>query len=219
MTMYRSEPSPAAGHRHRIVTGLAALGLVLVALIARPSPAFAHTDLDSATPVPNSVVATAVSEVVLNFSGPVVLFGDGVTVSNGPQVIRTSPSISGSTVTAKLATPIGAGSYDVTWNIKGNDGHEVTQSYSFSVAAGVVAPITAPGPLPETTATSAPEGASTTSTTAAADPTTTTTTPPKKKSSSTALPNWALYAIPAALLVGVAAAIGGLVRLVRKRSH
>ena len=195
---------------------MAALVAAVASLIA-PGAAGAHADLDSASPVPNSVVTSVVTEVVLTFSEPVVLFGDGVTVSNGPEVIRSTPSIAGTTVTAKLATPIGAGTYDVTWNIESADGHRLTQSYPFTIAAGVVAPVTAPGTLPETTTTSSTPGASTSAPTTRPADVTTTTTIPAKKASGTRAPNWVLYAVPAALLVGLAAAIGGIIRVVRNR--
>jgi hypothetical protein len=49
------------------------------------------------------------------------------------------------------------------------------------------------------------------------EPTTTTTAVAKKKPDTVSVPNWALYAIAAVVIVGLAAAIGGIVRLIRKR--
>jgi methionine-rich copper-binding protein CopC len=194
----------------------------MVAALIAPASAFAHEDLTASNPAPNSVSPTAVTQVVLTFSAPVILVQPGVVVNDGKRDIATTSTIADKTVTSVLSTPIGAGTYDVTWNIKGSDGHEVTASYSFSIAAGVAAPAAG------TTETSAPnptntiEGATTATSNPLIQPRggdepTTTTTTAKKKPDTVSVPNWALYAIAAVVIVGLAAAIGGIVRLIRKR--
>jgi len=206
--------------RTRLAPIAAAASLVL-ALLAAPTAAFAHEDLTASNPAPNSVSPTAVTQVVLTFSAPVVLVQPGVVVNDGKQNISTTSTISGKTVTSVLSTPIGAGTYDVTWNIKGSDGHEVTASYSFSIAAGVVAPAAGTTPTSTPSPTNTIEGATTPTSNpliqprGGDEPTTTTTT--AKKSASASAPNWVLYAIAGVVIVGLAAAIGGIVRLIRKR--
>lgn len=193
-------------------------GLALAATFA-PGLAFAHADLTSSNPAPNSLMSTAVTQVVLTFSEPITLVQPGVTVSNGNQTINTTPTLNDRTVTAVLATPIGAGTYDVTWNIKAADGDTQTASYSFSIAQGVVAPAATGGSAATTTTT---VGASTTTSTVLVEPrdastsTPTTTEAPRSSSTNTAQ-NWLIYALAAAGIVIVAVVIGGIVRLIRKR--
>lgn len=185
---------------------------VATLLTAWPHAAHAHADLISANPAPNSVATAAVEKIVLTFSERVVLFGSGVTVSDGQQTYTTTPSIAGNVVTAALASPLGGGTYDVTVNFTSSDGHQSTSSYPFSIAANVVVPTTVPAS--STTGAPTTTGAATTSTAA---PTTTTTVAPKPAEPSTQLPNWALYAAIGLGMVGVAFAVRGIVVLVRRR--
>ena len=194
------------------------IAALAVGLLAAPQSAFAHADLESANPAPNSVIGTPVTQVVLTFSEPVTLVQPGITVDNGSTKIATTPTLNDKTVTAVLATPIGGGTYDVTWNVRAADGHEGTGSYSFSIAAGVTAPPATSAPV--TTAVGAPTTATSNELIQPRDASSSTrpatTTAPAKESTGTAR-NWLVYVIVAAGILIAALVIGGIVRLVRKR--
>lgn len=197
--------------RIAVRTGVVA-ATVATLLTASPHAAHAHADLVSANPAPNSVAAAAVDKIVLTFSESVVLFGSGVTVSDGQQTYTTTPSITGKVVSAALASPLGGGTYDVTVNFTSSDGHQSTSSYPFSIAASVVVPTT----VPASSTTGAPTTTSA-ATTSTAAPTTTTTVAPKPASSTSRVPNWTIYAAIGVGMIAVAFAVRGIVVLIRRR--
>ena len=104
-----------------------------VAFVA--GPAAAHARLVSATPAPNSAVAST-RTLTLTFSERTVPAFSGFDVVNaaGDKVaIRTLVGEDGKTLTGTLARPLAAGAYRVDWRIASSDGHRMTGSYTFSV--------------------------------------------------------------------------------------
>jgi len=103
------------------------------ALVA--GPAAAHARLISATPAPNSTVASTQS-LSLTFSERTVAAFSGfdvVTAAGEKVAVRTSVGEDGKTLSGTLARPLAAGSYRIDWRIASSDGHRMTGSYTFSV--------------------------------------------------------------------------------------
>lgn len=120
------------------------LGLAASALLvnAAPSTALAHDGLVSSTPAPAGAVAGPPDAVELRFTGEPLPLGtevrvtgpDGAPVSDGPAEIRDT------TVVQPLVDALSAGEYRVEWRSTSSDGHPLSGTYDFTVAAGASAP-------------------------------------------------------------------------------
>ncbi|BCJ68686.1 copper resistance CopC family protein [Polymorphospora rubra] len=137
----------------RVLAAVAATALALIAGLALPAgPAWAHNQLTTAEPAPNSTLDAAPQQVVLEFVEPlnprytaiVVTDAAGMTVSDG------TPEITGNRGTVTFAAPLAGGAYTVAYRVVSLDGHPVQGSYPFTVAgpepAGVAPTGTASAP-------------------------------------------------------------------------
>jgi len=144
-----------------------ALGVTVLALVAAliPVPATAHDVLLATDPADGAVLDAAPAQVVLTFSAEqagvgaevAVLGPDGASWSDGPAVVA------GTTVTQLLRSGMPNGAYTVAWRSVAQDGHPVTGTFAFEVAAAEPPadpePEVAPEPeaTPEVTPTPTPE--------------------------------------------------------------
>lgn len=116
-----------------LVTGFAVL---LGAMTALASPAFAHAALLGADPAPNSTVSgpksfklTFSEKIVPAFSGFRVAMDDGMNVA-----VTTKLSSDGRTMTGTPKDSFMPGSYKLSWHAASvDDGHRTEGSYSFKV--------------------------------------------------------------------------------------
>jgi putative copper export protein/methionine-rich copper-binding protein CopC len=158
---------------------LALLALVLAAL-ALPRAAGAHTRLQSSAPAAGSTLAGPVAEVRLAFTtrvsaglASVAVVSGGDTVAAGP--LAAVEGTEGRELVFVLATPLAPGAYQVHWRAPGADGHVIRGDFSFTVtgaapadtsaaaagpagAKGTVGPATVAGPVsPDDGAAEEPE--------------------------------------------------------------
>ncbi len=126
----------------------AALVLAL-SLLAYTSAAYAHTALVSASPADGSTVTEQPGQVVLTFNEAVQEQFAQVAVADasGSSYQTGEPQASGATVTQAVGE-LPDGTYTVSFRVVSADGHPVTGSYRFSVAAAttVSAPSTTDSP-------------------------------------------------------------------------
>ena len=107
---------------------MAGLALVLA------SPALAHSELVSAEPAPGASVAGPVSVLTLKFSGTLAAGSDVELFAGAFQSIPgVTTAASENVLRARLADPIGVGTYTVQWLAIGADGHPTAGSYQFAV--------------------------------------------------------------------------------------
>lgn len=110
---------------------MAALGCVF------GTPALAHTKLESSMPQANAVVATAPTQVRLQFSDPLELpFSKVKLVDEKGAVIETSRIVvDGADPKALVATvpALRSGAYRVQWSTVTRDGHKVKGEFAFRV--------------------------------------------------------------------------------------
>ncbi|MFQ1002582.1 copper resistance protein CopC [Modestobacter sp. SSW1-42] len=100
-------------------------------------PAQAHDGLVGTVPLNTELLTTAPATVELDFTAEQLPLGtevlvtgpDGAPVSTGPAEIR------GTTVVQALAASLPAGEYGVEWRSTSSDGHALTGSFVFTVAA------------------------------------------------------------------------------------
>jgi hypothetical protein len=134
-----------------IAAGALVLALSLLALVATAS---AHTALVSASPAEGSTVTEQPGQVVLTFNEAVQgQFAQlAVADANGSSHQTGEPQASGATVTQAVGE-LPDGIYTVSFRVVSADGHPVTGSYQFSVAAAPAAPIPT---TPDTTSSTSP---------------------------------------------------------------
>ena len=122
---------------------MAALGAVVLAVLAWSGVASAHAALETADPGQGSLLLTAPARVVLHFSEPVTV-SDGSVRVLGPRGQRVDEGgahhLGGdvSSVAVALPSDVPNGTYIVAWRVISADSHPVHGAYTFSVgtAAG-----------------------------------------------------------------------------------
>lgn len=122
------------------------LAAVLVVLIAAPlvmaGPASAHAALVSSQPGAGYAVTSPPDMLVLQFSEPVSLPADALTLTgaDGARLpLRASLDAGGTAVRGVPAGPVPAGTYQIGYRIVARDGDLITGSYAFGVATPVTA--------------------------------------------------------------------------------
>ncbi|GAB4086792.1 hypothetical protein GCM10028784_34220 [Myceligenerans cantabricum] len=141
--MCRSTAGARAATR---LVGAACAALLLV-LWASPS-AFAHTELESSEPADGAVSDGAPEEVLLRFTLPVSVLGEGIVVDgpSGTVPVDVMPAEDGAVLVAKPSEPLPDGDFTVSWTVAAQDGHPLEGTFSFTVAGGEPAsPPTGPG--------------------------------------------------------------------------
>lgn len=106
---------------------------VIVFLMA--IPAWAHTEFESSTPADQEAVKGPVSEIVVVFTLPVTVVGNGFEVLD-PQGRVVSPSVvtdDNATFTLVLAEPLAGGEAGVRYEVTAEDGHVIAGGFSFTV--------------------------------------------------------------------------------------
>ncbi|WP_405613393.1 copper resistance protein CopC [Streptomyces sp. NBC_00076] len=132
---------------------------VLAALAVAAPQAAAHTELDISSPGAKAQLSGLPPRVTLTFSDAMTqkYAKVAVTSPDGTSAASGLPQVSGKTVTLALAPTSRAGQYTVGYRVVSADGHPVSGSYTFTVAA-----TNNPSPSPraeESTGASAPRAA------------------------------------------------------------
>ena len=117
-----------------------ALLVVLIGLLGVPSRANAHGALRRSQPAAGAHLAAAPRELRLTFNEPVelsvarlqLLGPDSVAVALSPLRRGDSAAV----IVADVVGPLVAGSYTVSWQIAGRDGHPVRDTFRFTIAPG-----------------------------------------------------------------------------------
>ncbi len=143
LTTHRPPPPgrPRSRGRWRARTLLVGAAAVL-ALLA--TPALAHTELVSSSPVDGASVKGELGTVVLEFSREVQLLGDTLTIS-GPEgeyvgEVAATRSTDGLLVTTTLDPALSAGSWVLDWQILASDSHPRRGTVLLEVGDAAAAP-------------------------------------------------------------------------------
>jgi copper resistance protein C len=112
---------------------LATLGLA----VGLSAPASAHTALAGMTPANGSIVTTAPTEVVLTFDEAVEDLGAAVVVTapSGARVDSGKAVVDGARVSEQPTALTENGRYTVAYRVVADDGHPVTGTQTFDLAA------------------------------------------------------------------------------------
>ncbi len=155
-----------------------ALGALLISLwlTLLAAPASAHDSLTGSEPAEGEVLTVAPDALVLTYSGEISDLGAQfmVTGPEGRDVVQGTPTVEGAVVTQELADELVDGDYEVAWRVTSSDGHPISGTITFSIAADDASRSDDRG-----AATAGPEGeATTTDATPGAAPSPTPTTDP-----------------------------------------
>lgn len=198
--------------RHLTVLGAALLLPIL--WLAGASSASAHDQLVSTTPGAGSTVAHAPAAVTLTFNESVVKTGTQVQVrsSTGTDAQTGQVSVAGAVVTQPLKADLPGGAYTVVWRATSADGHPVSGTFGFTVAAAAN-PSTASASTsasPSRPPSSNPSSSIDVTFTSTSSSTPTTQTPTNKTNNQPVL---IIVAVVVAIVV-----IGGVAALIRTRA-
>ena len=119
---------PASARRPVLL--VAVLLAVVALLLGTPSPAAAHTGLESTDPAADSSTGSAPAAVTLTFGGRVIGADVTVTGPDGAQATTGPAVVEGSVVRIPVAVTA-AGRYDVEWRATAADGHPLQGSFGF----------------------------------------------------------------------------------------
>lgn len=139
----------ALSHRNRAITamvsGLIGFSALTLSVVA---PASAHTDLVSSSPAAGDTVTVALPAIELEFSEPPLLEGSAIVIANedGSPASTSEATLSGSTLSITWPADVKPGKVLVTWRIAADDGHVLTDEFTFTFA-----PTVDPGAVVQTT--------------------------------------------------------------------
>ena len=126
--------------RHPWVSAIAVLALAGATVLGLAAPAQAHNFLVSSTPAAGEVVTTLPESISITTNGPLLdLTGDGagfalqVTDAAGAFYGDGCLTVSGSTLSTPAALGA-AGTYRVVWQVVSEDGHTVSDQFTFEWA-------------------------------------------------------------------------------------
>jgi methionine-rich copper-binding protein CopC len=131
-------------------------GLLTLAGVVAPTPAFAHAALIESDPAQGAELEAAPREVTFSFNEDISQPAYVVVTAAGERVEQGSPRVEGGTVTQPVADGAGSGRWTMAYRVVSTDGHPVTGEISFSVAD--TRPTADPTPQPTAAATVDPGG-------------------------------------------------------------
>lgn len=128
----------------------AGLALAMIAVLAIAVPASAHDQLTSSAPTEGEALATAPEEVVMTFSGELIVLDESmagavvmVIDASGQDWATGEIDVQGNMVTAQLKTGMPIAGYQVRWQVVSEDGHPIAGMIPFTI--GDAAPMVTAG--------------------------------------------------------------------------
>jgi methionine-rich copper-binding protein CopC len=119
-----------------MITRIKPLAFLLLFLLS-PLTAMAHTHLERSEPQENAVLESAPKTITLWFSSRIEPKFSHIKVTNSAGKFvhdgDSSTSEDQRQLSIKLIEGLGAGAYEVHWNVISDDGHRMRGDYSFSV--------------------------------------------------------------------------------------
>lgn len=184
-TIHRGRRADALLRATASVGVLIALGAA--SALTTPTAAQAHAVLLRTSPARGATVPQGPAEVTLTFDEPPLKLGATVRVTGPGGVVSSGQArIEQATVHQALTSNLPAGAYRVDWKVTSDDGHPVSDTFTFTVAAT--------GTSSATTSSAAPASPAPSATTSAASS--------SSPSSSSVLP-WGLAALAVVVVAGV----------------
>jgi methionine-rich copper-binding protein CopC len=122
----------------------AGLALAAIAVLATTAPASAHDQLVSSTPADGESLATAPEEIVMTFSGELIVLDEStagavvmVVDASGRDWTTGEIDVQWDTVTVQLEAGMPSAGYQVRWQVVSADGHPISGVIPFTVGDAV----------------------------------------------------------------------------------
>jgi len=115
------------------------LGALLATVLSSPMIASAHSFPEKESPSAGQKIASAPSEVVIDFDAPIEKLFAKLEVSgaDGQNLASGAPQVSDNGIRMSVKVPaLKPGDYTVKWAVVGIDTHHTEGSYTFTVASG-----------------------------------------------------------------------------------
>jgi hypothetical protein len=119
---------------------------ILGLLFLPSSPAFAHAQISATSPIQYSVVSEVPSEVSIEFDGNLTQIEDlsinvlKVFNSQGIQIDDGKTLVGGAKLTIGVKDRSGSGKFRVTYRVVSEDGHPITDEFTFEVTGNSASP-------------------------------------------------------------------------------
>jgi len=129
------------------------IALLCVLFVLMPAQVFAHSKLTESSPAADAVVTTSPEQISLTFNTTISSAGRITLLNeNGDKLALDNITVDEDTISAQPAEKLDNGSYTVTWNVIGGDGHAVEGKIGFQVELEeVVEPTVTPATTDEQT--------------------------------------------------------------------
>ncbi len=122
----------------RVLALVAALLTAFALLVVPASPAHAHDELIGSNPSADSTVEGVPAQLTLTFSGAIATDAGAsevaVTDASGTSLVADPPSAQDNVLTQPL-TGAASGAITVLWKVVSSDGHPISGTFAFTVAA------------------------------------------------------------------------------------
>lgn len=136
---------------------LSVLALVGASVFSPISIALAHTEIVSTSPAANTDVNVSQESISITFSEPPLVDGAAIVVMNeaGDILDSPAPTLAGATLSIPWPTDLTPGEVLVTWRATADDGHVLSNEFSFKYTAAAESGV-APSALPADGGTGTP---------------------------------------------------------------
>ncbi|MFM1778779.1 MAG: hypothetical protein RL741_1397 [Actinomycetota bacterium] len=137
---------------------LSVLALVGASVLGPISTALAHTEIVSTSPAAETDVNVSQESISITFSEPPLVDGAAIVVMNeaGDILDSPAPTLAGATLSIPWPIDLTPGEILVTWRATADDGHVLSDEFSFKYTAAAESGI-APSALPADAGTGTPE--------------------------------------------------------------
>lgn len=115
------------------------LTLMCLVFLLSANISYAHTYLHDSNPADGETVTEQLSDIVLNFETRIEPLSTFELVQNDDTTVPVQISVEDDKLIGTLAEPLASGEYTVNWDIIGEDGHQITGDFSFTVDVEEVA--------------------------------------------------------------------------------
>lgn len=138
---------------------LSVFALAGASLLIPTSIALAHTDIVSTSPAANADVNVSQESISITFSEPPLIDGAAIVVMNeaGDTLDSPAPTLAGATLSIPWPTDLTPGEVLVTWRATADDGHVLSNEFSFKYTSAAESGVAGTGtPEPMMSALDAP---------------------------------------------------------------
>lgn len=111
---------------------------IAILLLLFPITAQAHSGLASSTPAEGETLEVSPAEIQFQFESPIQQGDMAITDESGNAVDISDIASSELALTGQLTEELPNGAYTVDWSALSQDGHEITGTVTFNMAAPVV---------------------------------------------------------------------------------